>query len=242
MISLSRNRYAKPRFLMIYSRPTLAKPASRASVEALDSFRLEIAMAALRLLLPAALMITGMTSACAQEVEPSASTPDIARASLIDRNRQIIGSALLQQGPNGILITVEMDGLPASAEGWHGSHLHEIGDCSNEDFTSSGGHINPDGRSHGLLNPDGPDNADLPNIYVHANGSARAQVFTDRVSLNGERGAPALLDADGSAMVFHANPDDHFSQPIGGAGPRIVCGVVEAALSQPAFDQIGGEE
>lgn len=185
-------------------------------------------MAALRIAAPVILMLGGLTGACAQPAEPA---PEITSASavLIDRNREIVGEARFQQGPTGVLITIEMDGLPDSAIGWHGAHLHEIGDCSNADFTSSGGHINPDGRSHGLLNPDGPDHADLPNIYVHSDGRARVQAFTTSVSLSGQGGAPALLDADGSAIVFHDNPDDHVSQPIGGAGPRHVCGVVEAS-------------
>lgn len=151
-----------------------------------------------------------------------------AHATLIDRARNEIGQAHFQQGPTGVLITIELDTPVESAHGWHGVHLHMIGDCSNEDFTSSGGHINPSGRAHGLLNPEGPDNADLPNIYVHADGALRAQVFTDRVSLNGEYDAPALLDEDGSALVIHDNEDDHMSQPIGGAGARHVCGVIEA--------------
>jgi Cu-Zn family superoxide dismutase len=28
--------------------------------------------------------------------------------------------------------------------------------------------------------------------------------------------------------VIHINRDDHITQPIGGAGPRIACGVVKA--------------
>jgi len=32
------------------------------------------------------------------------------------------------------------------------------------------------------------------------------------------------MDKDGSALVIHANPDDYKTQPIGGAGARIVCG------------------
>jgi len=152
-----------------------------------------------------------------------------ARATLIDRDRETVGEARFQQGPTGVLITVEMDGLPDSATGWHGAHLHMIGDCSNDDFTSSGGHINPSGAAHGLLNADGPDNADMPNLYVHADGTLRAQVFTTQVSLDGRMGVPTLFDSDGSAIVFHENPDDHMSQPIGGAGARIVCGVIEEA-------------
>jgi Cu-Zn family superoxide dismutase len=155
--------------------------------------------------------------------------PSEASADLINRDRETIGQARFQQGPEGVLITVEIDGLPEGAAGWHGAHLHMIGDCSNDDFTSSGGHINPSGNQHGLLNPDGPDNADLPNLYVHDDGVLRAQAFTTRVSLDGRMGVPTLFDEDGSALVMHANSDDHTTQPIGGAGPRIVCGVIAEA-------------
>jgi Cu-Zn family superoxide dismutase len=37
---------------------------------------------------------------------------------------------------------------------------------------------------------------------------------------------PALKDADGSAVVIHANADDHMAQPIGGAGARVACAEV----------------
>jgi len=189
-------------------------------------------MAALRTALTLFLSLSGFTGAVAADQHGDTAAPSEARATLIDRNREVVGEALLQQGPTGVLITIEMDGLPDSATGWHGAHLHAIGDCSNADFTSSGGHINPSGRSHGLLNPDGPDNADLPNIYVHSDGSSRAQAFTSRVSLAGQTDAPALLDEDGAALVFHDNPDDHASQPIGGAGARHVCGVIEAVSGE----------
>ena len=43
------------------------------------------------------------------------------------------------------------------------------------------------------------------------------------VALGGDRG---LLDEDASALVIHANPDDHMSQPVGGAGGRVACGVI----------------
>jgi Cu-Zn family superoxide dismutase len=172
-------------------------------------------------------------SACAQEAgtteAPAAGGLTEATATLIDRNRDTVGQARFQQGATGVLITIEMDGLPDTATGWHGAHLHMIADCSNADFTSSGGHINPSGNQHGLLNPDGPDNADLPNVYVHSDGTMRAQVFTTRVSLDGREGVPAIFDEDGSAIVFHDNQDDHESQPIGGAGARQVCGVIEGA-------------
>lgn len=147
-------------------------------------------------------------------------------ADVINRDRETVGAVTLTQGATGVLVRVVVDD-PGLAAGWHGAHLHMIGDCSNEDFTSSGGHINPDGRAHGLLHPDGPDNADMPNLYVHEDGALRAEVFTTRVSLQDGGSLPGLLDADGSAFVMHANPDDHETQPIGGAGPRVLCAVID---------------
>ncbi len=39
-------------------------------------------------------------------------------------------------------------------------------------------------------------------------------------------GPHPLLDDDGFAVVVHAEPDDHHSQPIGGAGARIACAAI----------------
>jgi Cu-Zn family superoxide dismutase len=36
-----------------------------------------------------------------------------------------------------------------------------------------------------------------------------------------------LLDADGAAVVVHANADDYRTDPSGNSGGRIACGVLE---------------
>ncbi len=77
-----------------------------------------------------------------------------------------------------------------------------------------------DNRQHGLLNPDGPDNGDLPNIYATGDGTVQAELFTTLVDPD------MLMDDDGSAIVIHENGDDHNTQPIGGAGGRVACGVL----------------
>lgn len=42
-----------------------------------------------------------------------------------------------------------------------------------------------------------------------------------------EEGEAALMDADGSALVIHAGPDDMMTDPSGESGDRIACGVIE---------------
>ena len=55
---------------------------------------------------------------------------------------------------------------------------------------------------------------------------AMASEVNDRVTL--VAGQPnSLLDADGSAIIVHADPDDYRSQPAGNSGDRIACGVIE---------------
>lgn len=148
---------------------------------------------------------------------------DMAAAEMINTDGAVIGTATFEQTPHGVLMNVEVAGLPP---GPHGIHLHAVGACT-PDFKAATGHINPDGVVHGLRNPAGPDNGDLPNLFVGADGSARAEFFTVLVSVSGGE-MPALLDEDGSAVIIHENPDDHLTQPIGGAGGRIACGIVTA--------------
>ena len=154
-----------------------------------------------------------------------ASIAQAATAELKGADGKTLGTATLTEAPHGVLLRIEAKGL---TPGWHGLHFHEKGDCGTPDFKSAGAHVHTTANVvHGLLNPDGNDNGDLPNIHAGAEGSATAEIYSTLVSLKGAGGRPALLDADGSAIVVHASPDDHKSQPIGGAGARSACGVVK---------------
>lgn len=148
-----------------------------------------------------------------------------ATVAFIDRAGNDIGNGVLIESPHGVLIDLDLHGLPP---GRRAIHIHAIGTCEDPDdgFVASGGHFNPEGRAHGLMNPEGPDHGDLPNIIVREDGTVQVELFSHLVSLRGAPGRPALLDYDGAALVIHENRDDHYSQPIGGAGPRIACGVI----------------
>ncbi|MDH3671353.1 MAG: superoxide dismutase family protein [Gammaproteobacteria bacterium] len=147
---------------------------------------------------------------------------DRATAEIVDQNGAVIGNATLRAAPTGVLIMLEITSL---TPGTHAIHLHNVGKCEPE-FAAAKGHVNPHKRQHGLFNPEGPERGDLPNFFVAADRSARAEFYTTLVSL--DRGTAPLLDKDGSALVIHENPDDHLTQPIGGAGARIACGIIKA--------------
>jgi Cu-Zn family superoxide dismutase len=143
---------------------------------------------------------------------------------IVGAKGQPIGKVSIRSGENATVlrITISAGGL---TPGWHGAHFHQVGDCSDTgQFQLSKGHVNHESAKHGLLNPDGPDEGDLPNLYANADGSVNAEVSSEGIVLMGEQG---LKDADGSALVIHANEDDHFNQPIGNAGGRVACAVIK---------------
>ncbi len=139
---------------------------------------------------------------------------------VIGADGEAIGSLNLLGGPNGTLIEVTIDpnGL---APGWHGLHLHAVGNCDDLGvFKQSGGHVGKIEGGHGLLNHKGPEGGDLPNIYAGPDGSAGYEAFSARFILSD------LADADGAALIIHESRDDHMTQPIGGAGARVACAVI----------------
>lgn len=146
-----------------------------------------------------------------------------AEATIINASGDEIGVAHLVQGPNGVLIHVKVSGLEP---GKHGLHLHSHGVCEpGEGFKTAAGHVGKKEGAHGLMNPEGPEPGDIPNIFVGADGTGEMEAFTNLVSLEG--GEHGLLDADGSTFIIHENADDHITQPIGGAGARVACGIIK---------------
>lgn len=143
-------------------------------------------------------------------------------ASFVSPEGEAMGSAELYESALGVLIRVNVTGLD---KGWYSFHIHEKGSCA-DGHMAAGGHLNPSGAQHGYLAPGGAHAGDLPNIHSHYR-IARAEFFTEMVSLTGAYGRPNLLDEDGSTFMIHEGPDDHASQPTGGGGGRIACAVIE---------------
>ena len=135
----------------------------------------------------------------------------------------LLGTVTVSEDPSGLMMNVSAVGMPA---GVHGIHLHEKGLCEGPKFESAGAHWNPGMKQHGRDNPAGPHAGDLANLTVAADGTAKSSIPVGGVML--ASGAMMVADADGTALVVHADPDDYKTDPSGNSGDRIACAVITA--------------
>ncbi|MCY7279418.1 MAG: superoxide dismutase family protein [Sphingomonas bacterium] len=135
-----------------------------------------------------------------------------------------LGSVTVTEDASGLMLAVSATGMPV---GTHGIHLHDKGLCEGPKFESAGAHWNPQAKQHGRDNPAGSHMGDLVNLVVNADGSAKTNFPIAGAMM--ASGAMMLADADGTALVVHAKPDDYKTDPSGASGDRIACAVIAAA-------------
>ena len=152
---------------------------------------------------------------------PGSPTGTIATSELRSVSGQPVATATLTQVGDVVRIVLEAQGLPPGVKA---VHIHEVGACEGPTFTSAGGHFNPLGKHHGLLNPQGAHAGDLSNITIGPDGKGSMETSNQQVTLGA--GATSLFDANGSALVIHAAPDDFRTDPTGNSGARIACGAI----------------
>jgi len=134
---------------------------------------------------------------------------------------QEAGTAIIKSASHGVVVQVKAKNLPA---GEHGIHFHQSAKCDPPDFKTAGAHFNPDGKKHGVKNPEGHHAGDMKNLTVAANGTATTTIVDHDVNLGD--GSHSLLSNGGTALVIHAKPDDMMTDPTGNSGDRIACGVI----------------
>lgn len=178
-----------------------------------------------RVLVPAAVTLVALLAVAGTAWARQEAAPGAAVARLQDAAGNRLGSVwFLPRGSGKLAIRVSASFL---SEGFHGFHVHAVGKCE-APFTSAGGHFNPKSTGHGS------HAGDLPPLWVDTDGRGWMELQTDRFA------AVDLLDADGSAIIVHAGPDNLGHIPVryapggpdaatlatGDAGARVACGVV----------------
>lgn len=161
--------------------------------------------------------------------QDTAKPETIAKATAQIKGDGITGTVEFEEQTRGtmraVMITLKASGLKP---GLHGVHLHAIGKCEPPGFTAAGGHFDP--GPAGNTDPDANHPfhmGDIPNLEVGQDGTGTLRAMTTRVTLSD--GPLSLFDADGTAIIIHANPDKGITgetkSGVSG-GPRVACGVV----------------
>ena len=187
------------------------------------------------------LMILGLVLVAALSTSSAAgAVGEQAGGTLIDGSGRVIGSVSLQETAGAVTMKVVLNGGDVVKPGLHGIHFHAVGKCDGPDFMSAGGHFNPAGKKHGLNNPQGPHAGDLPNLPIDASTATQGGYawITTTTLVTLSPGPSSLFDADGTALVIHANPDDEMTDPAGNSGGRIACAVL-GRVAAPGLPNTG---
>ena len=130
------------------------------------------------------------------------------------------GAATFAQFDGKVRVTASISGLKPG--GQFGFHIHEAGDCSSGDGMSAKGHFNPLAKPHGHHSTMERHAGDMPNLQADASGNAVMSADLDVITIS-----PGATSIVGRGLIVHAQADDYTSQPVGNAGARSACAVIQ---------------
>jgi len=181
----------------------------------------------LRILLAAVCAVTAFT-AMGTIVFAKRAAPKQVTVTLKSSAGAAIGKVTMKQATATSAVDVRA-AVSRLQPGFHAFHVHTVGSCVGPDFKSAKGHLKEGAQSHGA------HAGDMSSMLVKGNGAAVLRLTTDRFTL------ADLADADGSAVMVHAGPDnfgnippryapdgpDQETRDTGDSGARVACGEVK---------------
>ena len=130
------------------------------------------------------------------------------------------GIANFVQLSGKVRVAANVSGLKPNSQ--FGFHIHEAGDCSSGDGMSAKGHFNPLAKPHGHHSTMERHAGDMPNLQSDASGNASITADLDVITVTS--GTTSIV---GRGLIVHVQPDDYKSQPVGNAGARSACAVIQ---------------
>lgn len=131
---------------------------------------------------------------------------------------EINGTAYFFQSKKGVIVAIQISGLPISTDKCMSHifavHIHSGNECSGNDsdpFANAKTHYNPQNCNH-------PYHAgDMPPLFS-CNGYAFSVFLTCRFEID---------EIIGRTLIVHSDLDDFTSQPSGNSGIKIACGEIK---------------
>jgi len=138
-------------------------------------------------------------------LSPPADAEERKAGTLYGANGKPIGKITVT-APKGVLLRVKVSGLPP---GWHGMHFHETANCDDAAFKGAGAHVHSVTRSFTTFSSRMRTTPAICPISVDEKDGASVELYSTLVSARDGTGRLSLTDADGSALIIHANADDY---------------------------------
>lgn len=138
----------------------------------------------------------------------------------VDGSNREVGQLFLRPVDEGVQVYGKLMNLKPGAT--VALHIHETGSCGNMG-KAAGGHFNPTKQPHGHPDQMASHAGDLPNLTANEQGVATVNYVKKGISV-------AMTGPDSvyrRAFVVHAGADDYTTQPSGGSGDRVACGIIE---------------
>lgn len=129
------------------------------------------------------------------------------------QNLQLYGKVKFYKVDNGTFVVAEFIGLPLESS-FLAFHIHNGNACTGnteDEFANSGTHLNFNFLEHPLHTGDFP-------VLINNGGNAWEAFYTDRFMPENVIGYP---------VVVHEKTDDYHTQPSGGSGRKIGCGIIK---------------
>ncbi|MCB0272466.1 MAG: superoxide dismutase family protein [Bdellovibrionales bacterium] len=170
-----------------------------------------------------ALILTFVAACNTSSKAPSAAKEKAltATATISGKSGQHVqGTIVLIQVKDGVTLQIDLTGLEPNS--LHGFHIHEIGDCTDDDAKSAGGHFNPGEVQHGGPEDQHRHAGDMGNLHSDAKGEVHTLVKNRMVTLDNQESTSVV----NRAIIIHESKDQFDAQPAGNAGARIGCGVI----------------
>ena len=159
---------------------------------------------------------------------------ETATALLASPTGETVGRVTFEEGENGVLVQAVAHGL---SPGGHAMTIYSVGSCTPSPSAAEG-RFSSSGQPHGPLNA-GEDavahSGELPNIYAGDNGTARADFFTNAISIATDK-EHSVFDEDGTAIIIYEKPDPYMQEENPDTGFRVACGVIE--MDRPEVSQM----